>query len=244
MDALLLVKRAPWMWFRELKTMRRRPRLVWDMLDFWTQPSGNAKSQADLTDMVDEIKRELQPDLLIAATKAMAEDLGGVYLPHHSRPELAPRPPRARLQLVGYDGNSRYLGTWREALTRACDTLGLTFVENPADLHQVDLFVAFRDGIFDGWACRRWKSGVKYVNAIASGRPIVSQPSAAFDEIAPVGEVVTKHSQLVDVLAGWRSLETRELAYQDGLRRAGAYTLEAVAKRYRAILAAHLREAA
>lgn len=233
-DVVVLVKRAPWYWLRELQGSK--PALVWDVLDFWSQPNGNAQTEAELTKAIEEIRRLLAP-VVVGATQAMATALGGVYLPHHSRAGLAPTSARERLRVVGYDGNTRYLGRWQPALERACARLGLTFVLNPDDLRQVDLFVAFRDAEWDGWPCRQWKSGVKYVNAIAAGRPILTQRCAAFEEIAPCGSVVESPDEVEAAIVEWQSYERRHEVVTRCQSQAKRYTLEAVAKTYRQMLA-------
>lgn len=241
-DVVVLVKRA--YLFHEHAIRQLRVPIVWDVLDYWDQPDGNPRSEADLVREVRSISERLHITQLIGATEAMATAIGGVYVTHHSRLGLTPTPILNRAHTVAYDGSPRYLGSWRPALDVACQRLGLTFVVNPPDVRIADVFVSFRDGKWDGWACRQWKSGVKYVNAIVAGRPVITQPSAAFVELHPVGELVTHQEDLVDALTSATRDAVREAAYVQAVQRAQAFTVDAVADRYRVLLTDALRCAA
>ena len=105
---------------------------------------------------------------------------------------------------------------------------------NPPDLSAADIIVAFRDGVWDGWICREWKSGVKVVNAIAAGRPLISQDSAAVRELGPVGTVVEGPADLVRALDFWTPASTRAIATDQA---SADLNLAAVAETYRQILA-------
>jgi hypothetical protein len=206
--------------------------IVWDALDCWKQPAENAADARRGLALLQAQIKVIKPTLVIGATEAMARACGGVYLPHHSWSGLTPSPARDVTALVvGYEGNALYLGRWKAAIEQACATRGWRFVINPPDLRVVDLFVAFRDGPWDGWICREWKSGVKVVNAMAAGRPIITQDSAAERELQPIGTVIETPAQLADACAYWGPVSVR----QDAVR-AAAFTLEAVAAQYRQIL--------
>lgn len=233
-DVIVLVKRAPETWFQQLRGWHVP--LVWDVLDFWRQPTANQRTEEEFVREVRGTVQSLNIRLVIGATKTMASAIGGVYLPHHHRIGLTPTPPRAALKVVAYDGSTRYLGPWRQALERACAELGLTFVVNPEDLTAVDLLVAFRGGDWDGWVCRTWKSGIKYVNAIAAGRPILTQASAGFQEIRPHGAIVEDPDELVEAIRSWMPLERRQQAYEDGRKRAKSFAIETIASDYLKIL--------
>lgn len=233
-DVVVLVKRAPETWWRQAAESCKP--IVWDVLDFWRQPSANDWPEAKHLAVIDQIRRECNASILLGATHAMVRSIGGLYLPHHSRVGLIATPPRAKAKVVAYDGNARYLGTWRPALERACQRLGLMFVINPSDLRAADVLVAFRGEQWDGWACREWKSGVKYVNAIAAGRPIVTQPCAAAAEIAPSGYVVDRQEDLTDALSLAATVAAREQAFTDGQRRAPSSQIDVIAKAYAQLL--------
>src|SRR6185295_13656223 len=68
-------------------------RIIWDIVDAWPQPEGNTwQAMACFRWLNDQI-RLIQPDAIVAATRAMADDLRAVgftgpvlALPHHARP--------------------------------------------------------------------------------------------------------------------------------------------------------------
>ena len=96
--------------------------------------------------------------------------------------------------------------------------------------------MAFRDGQWDGWACRAWKSGVKLVNAIAAGRPVLTQASAARREIQPPGSLVERPDDLELALDIWTPKWARENAYEECRVLAPRYWLDVVAEQYRLLL--------
>lgn len=239
---VVLVKRAIDEWGGQ--ALRSRARVVWDVLDFWQQPEENGASEAELLRQIREREQGYCVDEVIGATRQMAAAIGGVYVPHHSRPGLAPAPPRGHLDIVAYEGTSKYLGPWRGQLETACARLGLTFVVNPPDLRHADLIVSFRGGVWDGEICRRWKSGVKYVNALAAGRPTISLPHVAFGEIGGPGTQVFEPSALEDAIKAWMPLTARVEAHRRACELATAYSLPAVAEQYRSVIAETLGRAA
>jgi hypothetical protein len=84
--------------------------------------------------------------------------------------------------------------------------------------------------------CREWKSGVKLGNAVAAGRPVITQNSAAFREIAPPGWAIETEEQLESALDQLTTLHARTLAYEECREIAGRYTLPSVAEQFRVIL--------
>jgi hypothetical protein len=212
--------------------------IVWDALDFWSQPTENTFDEPRARALLQTQLETIRPVLTIGATEAMAAAAGGVYLPHHSWQLLEPMRPQDAVQMVAYEGNPAYLGRWADRLRAACQARKWAFVINPPALWQADILIALRDAQWDGWMCRQWKSGVKLVNAIAAGRPIVTQPSAAVREIdAPVG-LVEDPKDLELTLDEIAQVDVRAYAYELCRRAAPAYRLPAIADRYRAILAA------
>jgi hypothetical protein len=241
-DLVVLVKRAAIRWQAEAR--RLKVPVVWDVLDFWAQPEDNALPREAMIAKVKAIQEAAGVSVLIGATQAMAEDIGGVYLPHHCRIGLAPAPIRDRAEVVAYEGTPKYLGQWRLALERSCASLGMRFVVNPIDIRHADVLVSFRDGKWDGWACRAWKSGVKQVNALVAGRPVLAQASAAGDEIITTGITFESMSYLSDALATITRWEVREDALQQGLNRGQEYQLPSVARSYAEVLRQSARRAA
>lgn len=241
-DLVVLVKRAAIRWQAEAR--RVKVPVVWDVLDFWAQPEDNDKPREVLIEQVRMIQQAAGVRLLIGATKAMASDIGGVYLPHHCRVGLQPAPIREKAAVVAYEGQRKYLGRWAKALEQSCAELGLRFVVNPTDIREADVLVSFRDGQWDGWACRQWKSGIKHVNAIVAGRPMVSQSSAARDELRPFGKVVDTPEDLTEALNMAAVREFRAEVYEYGQKAAGAYQLYPWSLAYGDILEEVTRRAA
>ena len=212
--------------------------IAWDVLDFWQQPSENHLGAHLHRQALADRVAGLAPAVVIGATRAQAEDAGplGAYVPHHSWAGLEPTPPRREIRVVAYQGSPAFLGNWLGVLSRACVARGWRFEVNPPDLSQADLLVALRDGAWDGWACRRWKSGVKLVNAVAAGRPVLAQATAAFAEIDPPGSTIETAAQAEAALDAWRHYDARVAAYDICVRMAPAYRLPEVAARFRRIL--------
>jgi hypothetical protein len=234
-DVVVLVKHAATVWGIHAK--RSKKPIVWDVLDIWRQPEDNQVSVERIRQKVFDVRDVVGIKTLIGATRAMADQLGGVYLPHHSRPGLAPAPVREGAVTVAYEGQAKYLGSWRGQLEDACAELGMTFVVNPADIREADVIVALRGERWDGDVCRQWKSGVKVVNAVVAGRPMLGQMCAAWDEIVPVGAAMT--SAEADLRHGLRAVsdvDVRRQAYQRGVERAAQFSLPAIARTYRVIL--------
>jgi len=207
-DVVVLIKWSGWD-FAETVRRAKKP-IVWDALDFWRQPDENTFVESEARLLLGQYLRSIKPTLTIGATQAMADACDGIYLPHHARPGMTPQPVREKVQIVAYEGTPKYLGRWAAVIEQECDRRGWLFVINPPNLADADLIVAFRDGKWDGWMCQNWKSGVKLVNATAVCRPVITQPSAAFDEIQPVGTTILSPLDLRHQFDKWESKESRK----------------------------------
>lgn len=239
-DAVVLVKRLKKRfnkWIEKLKATRKP--IVWDALDFWKQPDTNPLDGPEMIAYLEKTRAKLGASFVVTATEAMAADggFGHACLPHHHRIGLVPTEPRARVKVVGYEGSDRYVAAWRPAIEVACKRRGWRFVMNPPKLTDADIVLALRGGEWDGWACRRWKSGVKYANAIAAGRPIVTQPAAAFVELGAPGSVVESGADLDAAFDEWTPLDRRIAAAARAAELTSAYRIDAIAARYTAMLA-------
>lgn len=240
-DVVVLVKHAAERWGHEAKSSRAV--VLWDVLDWWQQPEENQVSIAEMVAKVKAVRDRFGFDQVIGATQAMADDLGGIYIPHHGRTGLTATPVR-ELKVIAYEGTPKFLGKWSLAVANACLKLGLVFVIQYAhDLSQSDLVVAFRDGKWDGELCRRWKSGVKYSNAMTAGRPVLTQASAAFEEMQPPGTVLEDPADLVPAIREWQDIGRRQDAQTVAREKAAAYTIGSLGHRYRAILQSVARAA-
>lgn len=210
--------------------------IVWDALDFWSQPAQNALDQRAALALLRDQVALVRPAVVIGATEAMARDCGGPCLPHHGYLDLSPTEARREVRTVGYDGNPLYIETWTAVLRQACARRGWRFIMNPPDLSRVDILVSLRGGRWDGWICREWKSGVKIGNAVLAGRPIITQGCAAARELPHVGSIVETPSELDDALGAWSGWLARQDAVERCRALAQAYRLDTVAGRYRLIL--------
>lgn len=231
-DVILIVKRAIYQFGAAAKASGKP--LVWDVLDFWRQPDENGCDIAFMVTRVQQLAAQYGAEL-IAATQAMADAIGGVYIPHHYRPGTVAQPVREQIQTVAYEGCSLYLGSWEGVLKAACAERGWSFVINPTKLQDADLIVALRGEQWDGELCRKWKSGVKLVNAIACGRPVICQHSAAQREIG--GGALETAEQLNDSLDFWDDNTEIRMDLPDFLAEtASSFSIDAIADRYRKVL--------
>jgi len=241
-DVVVLVKRAAWAYAAHAHA--RGIPIVWDALDFWRQPAENGLTAVAARQILAAAIAQIRPALVIGATKAMAEAAGGEYLPHHGWAGLEPTEARIAVTRVGYDGSQQYLDHWRAALECACRDRGWTFCVNPPDLSTMDILVSLRGGAWDGWICRQWKSGVKVVNAMLAGRPVIAQHCAAMEELWPSGSTVETEAELAAALDFWADADRRRMVVESSRAIAEAYSLRAVAETYRGHLAAVVKAGA
>jgi hypothetical protein len=241
-DCVILVKRAIDAFGAEAK--KRNVPLVWDVLDYWQQPEENHQPIQWHIQQVKALQKRYGIATLIGATKQMADDIGGVYIPHHSRPGLSPTAIRQTATTVAYEGTAKYLGSWRKPLEHACGELRMAFEVNPSRLTEADVVVAFRGEQWHGEACQRWKSGVKYVNAIAAGRPVLTMHCSAAHEIKPFGHIVEHHDHVLQWLRALIPAQSRQLCLEASRTRAAEFSLAPIAKRYTALVQSTLQVAA
>lgn len=209
--------------------------LVWDVVDAWPQPAGNEWTEEQCRAWLKARIEQIKPDAIVTATKAMAADCGGFFLPHHARPSLERNPIRREVQTVGYEGGD-YLGRWRAMVEAECERRGWVFVVNPARLADVDIVVALRDAA--GYAPRHWKSAVKLSNAQGSGTPFIGNREAGYLEQA-IGTAEKWADTPEELKAAFDALTPhKERARAAGWMHAAAPTLSAVAQRYATWLAA------
>jgi hypothetical protein len=217
-----------------LEARKRGLPIVWDALDFWQQPAENGADEKRALALFHEKCRLIRPATIIAATQAMADACDAAYLPHHTWHGLIPTPTREVVTVLGYQGNPNCFGIWHTFLSKACKSRGWRFVMDPPDLGQVDIVIALRDAHWNGWICREWKSGVKLGNAMAAGRPVITQESAAFRELKPVGCAIDGPDELDHALDRCACVDVRTAAIHQPLAR--SLTLEQISARYRFIL--------
>lgn len=211
--------------------------LVWDVVDAWPQPEGNGWSFDDAMAWMTGKVRELRPAAIVAATRAMADDLSHfglpvLPLPHHARPGLK-RMPMRPMNVVGYEGGTQHLGSWLPWLESECARRGWRFVVNPASITDCDVLVALREKT--GYAPMNWKSNVKLANAQAAGVPIICAPESGYVETASGSEWFCEtQEQVRSALDALVSMEAR--AAISGQMVTAEPRLNEVARTYRAWL--------
>lgn len=241
-DLVVLVKHAAEQFGEEAAASGAR--IIWDVLDWWKQPDDNQSAISDVMQDVRAMQKRHVIHKLIGATQAMADEIDGVYIPHHSREGMVPTPIRDRIEVIAYEGTPKYLGPWKQILEQTADMIGAAFVVNPKRLSDADVVVAFRGGKWDGPICRRWKSGVKLVNAIAIGRPVIAQRSEAFFETSPCGAIVTEPAELMGMVQLFASAQSRRDVLERSRELAPDFTLETTVLRYRHLFDQVMRRAA
>lgn len=214
-----------------LKSLRKSGRpWVFDALDFYPQPRCAGWSKAESVDWVKSQLKHLTPTAVLWPNRKMREDcdpgLPGLVLPHHHRPSIRLNAVRPKVLTVGYEGAPPYLGRWREAIESECARRGWHFVVNPAHLADLDIVVAFRDGL--GYAPFHWKSNVKLANAHGSGTPFIGQREMGYLETATGAEYWAEEPKELTMCFDWlESQSTREQVRDRFLQR--AYPVERAA---------------
>lgn len=184
-DVVLVVKRVPDELLHDLRRSGRP--WVYDIVDAYPQPVAATWSKRYATDWLRNYLARLRPSGVIWPNRRMQEDFGHaaplnsvVY--HHHRPGLARNPIRERITTIGYEGAEAYLEDWRRAVEAECSRRGIRFVINPSQLADLDIVLALRGGMRDGYVMRHWKSNVKLANAHASGTPFIGAPECGYQE--------------------------------------------------------------
>lgn len=209
--------------------------LVYDIVDAWPQSEGNDWNREFCMAWLRAHLKTIQPDAIVAATQAMAIDCAEFGLPvlalrHHARPGQARNPIREHVRVVGYEGSTKHLGSWRQWLEKECSRRGLEFHVNPLRLADLDIVVALRERT--GYAPVHWKSNVKLANAQASGTPIVCSREAGYSETSCGSEVWADTPK--EVRAAFDELEpAHERRGRADALHAATPTLEAVAATYK-----------
>lgn len=232
-DVTIVVKRTPPVVLQAV----RGKRWVLDLVDCYPQPASYAWDRAEAIAWVRSRIRELAPTGIVWPTQRMRADcdtgLPGLVLPHHHRVGIAVNPIREAVKKVGYEGAPAYLGGWEQIVRAHCERRGWEFAVNPANLADVDIVVALRDGC--GYVSKHWKSGVKLANAHASGTPFVGQGECGYIENSTGAEYWTADANGLGVAFDWlRSRSAREAISDRFLQR--AYSVDRAAAELKAWL--------
>lgn len=238
-DAFVFVKHPN---AKVMKKLRTAGKLVlYDVIDSWAQPA-DGLTHTSVSQARELFRRKwagLSADVFIFANHTMFADLrplvpGGTFLYHHYRPEYEPLKPLSEVaRVVGYEGNSAYLGEWLPRLQAACDRLGLELRLNPADLRDVDIGFAARGGEHDSFLANRYKSNVKLANFYGAGIPcVVGAKEVSYHE-TDNGSVrfFADEAQLVAQLEALKDYETRKAVRESFLKVREAYSLPTICGR-------------
>jgi hypothetical protein len=226
-ERVILVKRA---YLEE----RGDAHIVWDIVDAWPQPHGNAWDRETLIDWTNKRAKRLGVHALVAATHRMADDLRSIgiptiALPHHYRPGIEINPIRRKVRRIGYEGAPHYLGRWEAILRQICASREWEFVMNPCHLADVDIVVALREPT--GYATTYWKSNVKLANAQGSGTPVILTPEAGYIETQSGAEYWAESEEDLDNAFELLTDYDRRVTISSKLRSV-APELNAIARRY------------
>lgn len=188
-DLAIVVKRVQ---PETLDALRKRGTpWVYDIVDAWPQPQGNAwRLEQAVAWLHGEIER-LRPNAVVFSTSTMLMDSRfagpALVLPHHAWPKYERTAPRETVGVVAYEGAEAYLGAWRPALDAECERRGWRFVVN-GDMQAADIGVALRHD--KGYPARRWKSNCKLANLQALGIPAVCTIESAYLEFGSEAETL------------------------------------------------------
>lgn len=186
-DLVVVVKRARPEIVQKIRAAGRP--WVYDIVDAWPQPAGNAWSREMAITWLRGHLAELAPTAVVFPTARMREDSGwrgpALVLAHHAWPRYEARPVAPIVRRVGYEGDPRYLGRWQHVITAECAARRWEFVIN-GDMASCDLGIALRD--VAGYPAPAWKSNCKLANLQALGLPTVCSPEAGYQEFGSGAE--------------------------------------------------------
>ena len=227
-DLVVVVKRTPSI----VTTSLQGKPWVFDLVDFYPQPTCRFWSQDEAIGWVRHQIKHLRPNGIIWPTQRMREDcdigLPGIVLPHHHRPGIARNPIREHVTTVGYEGRALYLDGWQEAIERECKRRGWEFVVNPENLADLDIVIAVRGGQWRSYAATHWKSNVKLANSHGSGTPFIGQQEYGYLETRAGAEYWVDEPKGVGMCFDWLTPQsTRKQVQERFLKR--AYPVEQAA---------------
>lgn len=230
-DVVVVVKRTPAVLIDAIR--RSGVPWVYDVVDPWPQPTGNARAPDDARAWLHGHVAALNPRTCLYATRQQAIDADwpGSVVPHHARPGQLRNPIRRTIERIGYEGRPDYIARIVDQMRPRLS--GVEIVINPDRLADVDAVLAMRAGVWDGYAPRHWKSGVKLANAQATGTPVICACEAGYAEMASGAELWADTAP--EALAALQILGpqmTRAEISGRLLARGQHYTLPMIAQRY------------
>lgn len=216
-DVVVIVKRTP---RAVLEAVRKSGRpWVWDIVDAWPQPFGNAWGRETALEWLRSELDYLKPHAVVFPTSQMRIDSGwegpALVLPHHAWPKYSPHVVAGSVSRVGYEGAAHYLGRWQAMLEKECRRRGWEF--RLGGLDQCDIGVAFRD--VGGYPAQAWKANTKLANMQALGIPFVGHRELSYvefgsgseffvetlEQLASVFDTLTCHDTRLEIAEAMRA---------------------------------------
>ena len=233
-DVIVVVKRLPADLLQRIRQSGRP--WIYDIVDAYPQPGCSAWDRQEAVSWAQAHLAALAPSAVVWPCRQMSMDVSGemegkeIY--HHHRPGIRRNPVRDTIKKVGYEGSPGYIQGWLPAITKACRRIGAEFVLNPAELADVDVVLALRDGAHAGYPQRSWKSNVKLANAHGSGTPFIGMREPGYEETATgLEHWATNEAELELAIAHLQAKSSREPVSEAFLQ--AALPIERIAKEYR-----------
>jgi len=215
-DVCIVVKRVP----DELLRALRDSGVFWfyDIVDAYPQPACSIWSRAQCTQWLRHHLKTLSPPAgVIWPNKKMKDDSGldaGAVVYHHHRPGIKLHTVQPRITRIGYEGSAKYVDAWLRPIELECARRGIKFVLNPAHVSDLDVIIAMRGGIWDGYAQRNWKSNVKLANAHGSGTPFIGATESGYIETSSGAEYWADTPRELSRALDWLDEESTRVAVQ------------------------------
>lgn len=229
-DVAIVVKRVP----DDLLASLRASGIRWfyDIVDAYPQPACSIWTRTQCLQWLHHHLKTLNPPGgVIWPNKKMRDDSGlerGAVVYHHHRPGIKRHTVKPKITQIGYEGSAKYVEAWLRPIELECATRGIRFMLNPQHVADLDVIIAMRGGIWDGYAQRNWKSNVKLANAHGSGTPFIGASENGYQETSSGAEYwADTPRELTRALDWLETEEARRSVHAHFL--ANAYTVEQAA---------------
>ena len=170
----------------------------------------------------------------IAATHKMQQDLKtDFWLRHHYRPGIIENQIKQNIKTIGYEGRSKYIGTYLPIIEQQCKIRGWQFVVNPINVADCDVILAIRDKPWKGYATDNWKSCVKMSNAIGSLTPLIALNEQGYQETNLPFVAIQKATELsgvFDKISDFKCRADMAMQYKNAKN---YYSIETIGQEYR-----------
>lgn len=195
----------------------------YDMLDFWGQDKYKTEEES-LEILHSHIMKLFMldegVDVFIAPNQCMFESMLSlpiigkcdVYkIPHHYDPNLPTPAYNSQVKNLVYYGDGRYIANWYLQIVRACGEAGWNFLINPQDLSCASAMIGARNGEYNCWINRNWKSGVKLATAEGLGIPFVHTQESSYMEYATENtHLFADEDELAEILVRLKPIEIND----------------------------------